>query len=140
MNACRIFDICYYQLSTCVLIPACILLAGRIITGCVRGFAGRPRAPDRPRDGRVSLIISTSTLGNRATRSRDVVHLYKRGGDRIMLDELAQHRVVPGLAHGRGRGGRARLLTVFRLSNPAGFDHWHMKAGLVAITQPNRPS
>ncbi len=27
MNACRIFDICYYQLSTCVLIPACILLA-----------------------------------------------------------------------------------------------------------------
>ena len=135
MNACRIFDICYYQLSTCVLIPACILLAGRIITGCVRGFAGRPRAPDRPRDGRVSLIISTSTLGNRATRSRDVVHLYKRGGDRIMLDELAQHRVVPDLAHGRGRGGRARLLAAFSLPTPAGIGYWHEKVRPIAERQ-----
>ncbi len=121
----------FYVRSNSCLYPACWTYYYRLCPWlCWTTTSSRSSAR-----GCVSLIISTSTLGNRAARSRDVVHLYKRGGDRIMLDELAQHRVVPGLAHGRGRGGRAHLLAAFSSPTPAGIGYWHEKVRPIAERQ-----
>ena len=117
-------------LNSCVYPPA-----GRVVSGRGRGFAGRPRASDRPCDAARwsrcrpqrprTTPRATRTRGTRKSAAAAEV-CSPHWLDLVLF--VASHTAA-------GVAVVCRFPTVSRFIYPAGFDHWYVKAGHVAINE-----